>query len=163
MAFKDRRTIINFNLETSLGLLSLQLSEKGLCSANFCYNSSIKSQKPKSAIERQKIKEVKLEIESFIAAKLDSFSSNLDLQGTEFQKKVWKELKKIPRGETRTYRQIATALACPKAYRAVANACASNKLALFIPCHRVIRSDGSLGGYRWGLALKDRLLKIEAF
>jgi AraC family transcriptional regulator of adaptative response/methylated-DNA-[protein]-cysteine methyltransferase len=85
----------------------------------------------------------------------------LDVQATAFQQRVWDELRRIPRGETRTYAQIAQALGKPKAVRAVAHACASNHAAIIIPCHRVIGSDGSLRGYKWGISRKQALLKAE--
>jgi AraC family transcriptional regulator of adaptative response/methylated-DNA-[protein]-cysteine methyltransferase len=87
---------------------------------------------------------------------------SLDVRGTDFQLRVWEALRSIPRGETRTYTQIAEQIGRPKAVRAVARACASNPLALLIPCHRIIRSDGGLGGYRWGVNLKQTLLDREA-
>ena len=85
----------------------------------------------------------------------------LDVQATAFQLRVWEELRRIPYGETRTYTQVAEAIGRPKAVRAVANACANNPAALVTPCHRVIRTDGSLGGYRWGLERKASLLAEE--
>jgi len=85
----------------------------------------------------------------------------LDLQATAFQRRVWQELQKIPRGSTRTYTQVAKALGSPKAVRAVARACAMNPVSIVVPCHRVIREDGSLAGYRWGLSRKEQLLTQE--
>ena len=87
----------------------------------------------------------------------------MDLKGTEFQIKVWKELSKIPKGEVRTYKQIAKSIGKPKSSRAVANACAKNTYPIVIPCHRVIRSDGTVGGYsgQGGVKLKKELLKKE--
>ena len=83
--------------------------------------------------------------------------------GTSFQKKVWKELKKIPYGETRSYKEVALAIGHPQSARAVANACAKNPLLEIIPCHRVIRGDGKMGGYngKKGARRKKRLLKNE--
>ena len=85
------------------------------------------------------------------------------LNGTKFQISVWKEIKKIPKGQTKTYRDIALALKKPKSSRAVANACGKNPLLIEIPCHRVIRSDGKLGGYsgKGGMKQKRKLLKGE--
>ena len=74
---------------------------------------------------------------------------------------MWRALQKIPLGKTASYTEIAAALGQPKAVRAVAQACAANKLALLVPCHRIIRSDGELGGYRWGLERKRALLALE--
>lgn len=85
----------------------------------------------------------------------------LDLQATAFQRRVWQELQKIPRGRTRTYSQVARALGKPKAVRAVARACATNPVSIVVPCHRVIREDGTLAGYRWGLSRKEQLLAQE--
>ncbi len=86
----------------------------------------------------------------------------LDLQATAFQRRVWQELQRIPRGSTRTYSQVAKALGKPKAVRAVARACATNPVSIVVPCHRVIREDGSLAGYRWGLSRKQQLLAQES-
>ena len=85
------------------------------------------------------------------------------LNGTKFQISVWEEIKKIPKGQTKTYKDIALALKKPKSSRAVANACGKNPLLIEIPCHRVIRSDGKLGGYsgRGGVNQKRKLLKEE--
>ena len=85
------------------------------------------------------------------------------LNGTKFQISVWKEIKKIPKGQTKTYKDIALALKKPKSSRAVANACGKNPLLIKIPCHRVIRSDGKLGGYsgKGGMKQKRKLLKEE--
>lgn len=85
----------------------------------------------------------------------------LDVQATAFQRRVWQELRAIPYGSTRSYRDIACALGQPNAVRAVARACATNPVSLVIPCHRVVRSDGGLGGYRWGLERKQALLAQE--
>jgi AraC family transcriptional regulator of adaptative response/methylated-DNA-[protein]-cysteine methyltransferase len=85
----------------------------------------------------------------------------LDLQATAFQRRVWQELQRIPRGKTRTYSQVARALGKPKAIRAVARACATNPVSIVVPCHRVIREDGELAGYRWGLNRKQKLLEKE--
>ncbi len=85
----------------------------------------------------------------------------LDLQATAFQRRVWQELQKIPRGSTRTYSQVARSMGNPKAVRAVARACAMNPVSIVVPCHRVIREDGKLAGYRWGLGRKEELLAQE--
>ena len=86
----------------------------------------------------------------------------LDIRGTAFQRRVWQALREIPAGETASYGGIAAAVGSPKASRAVASACAANPLAVAIPCHRVVRNDGSLGGYRWGVERKQALLAREA-
>jgi len=85
----------------------------------------------------------------------------LDVRATAFQRRVWEELQRIPRGETRTYRELARAIGEPTATRAVARACATNPTAVLVPCHRVIGSDGKLRGYRWGVERKQQLLDAE--
>jgi AraC family transcriptional regulator of adaptative response/methylated-DNA-[protein]-cysteine methyltransferase len=86
----------------------------------------------------------------------------LDVRATAFQRRVWNELIAIPYGETRSYQEIAELLGLPKGQRAVGRACATNPVSLVIPCHRAIRGDGGLSGYRWGLSRKERLLTLEA-
>ena len=85
----------------------------------------------------------------------------LDIRMTAFQQRVWKALQAIPAGETRTYSEVARSLGAPTAARAVASACAANPVALAIPCHRVVRANGELGGYRWGIERKRQLLDLE--
>jgi AraC family transcriptional regulator of adaptative response/methylated-DNA-[protein]-cysteine methyltransferase len=86
----------------------------------------------------------------------------LDVQGTAFQQRVWEALRRIPAGSTATYAEIAAAIGAPKAVRAVAGACASNRIAVAIPCHRVVRTGGAISGYRWGVERKRALLDKEA-
>lgn len=90
-----------------------------------------------------------------------SLSRSLDLRGTVFQLRVWQALRHIPRGETRSYSELAREMGEPNATRAVARACATNRVALIVPCHRVVRTDGSLTGYRWGVERKRQLLSAE--
>jgi AraC family transcriptional regulator of adaptative response/methylated-DNA-[protein]-cysteine methyltransferase len=89
------------------------------------------------------------------------FADSLDLRGTVFQLRVWQALRQIPRGETRSYSQLARELGDPNATRAVARACATNRVALIVPCHRVVGTSGSLTGYRWGVERKRQLLEAE--
>ena len=103
------------------------------------------------------VKEIMLRIDG----KQPHFELPLDLQATAFQQRVWKELQRIPRGRTRSYSQVARSLGQPKAVRAVARACAANPVSVVLPCHRVIREDGALAGYRWGLSRKEQLLARE--
>jgi AraC family transcriptional regulator of adaptative response/methylated-DNA-[protein]-cysteine methyltransferase len=86
----------------------------------------------------------------------------LDIEGTPFQQRVWSAIRAIPYGSTRSYGQLAKAIGNPGAVRAVAQACGANHVALVIPCHRVVREDGSLGGYKWGIDRKRALLEAEA-
>jgi len=89
------------------------------------------------------------------------FNGKLDVCGTDFQQKVWHQLRKIPVGKTISNSEVANALGSPSAVRAVAGACAANPLAMVIPCHRVIKSNGEIAGYRWGIKRKENLLKME--
>jgi AraC family transcriptional regulator, regulatory protein of adaptative response / methylated-DNA-[protein]-cysteine methyltransferase len=101
------------------------------------------------------------EIVQRIEGKHPGLELPLDLQATAFQRRVWRELQRIPRGRTRTYSQVARSLGQPNAVRAVARACATNPVSVVVPCHRVIREDGALAGYRWGLSRKEQLLAQE--
>ncbi len=102
------------------------------------------------------------EVIAMLEAPDRGLSLPLDIQGTAFQRRVWTALREIPAGATASYAEIATRIGNPKAARAVAQACASNHVAVAIPCHRVVRSDGGLGGYRWGLDRKRAILEREA-
>lgn len=97
-----------------------------------------------------------------IDAPADAFGLPMDIRGTAFQRRVWEQLRKIPAGHTASYAQIAQQIDRPAAHRAVAGACAANPLAVAIPCHRVVGSDGKLGGYRWGVETKAALLARES-
>ncbi|XSG84510.1 MAG: methylated-DNA--[protein]-cysteine S-methyltransferase [Methylohalobius sp. ZOD2] len=92
-----------------------------------------------------------------------NFNLPLDRGGTVFQRRVWRVLQDIPPGETRTYAEVAERMGAPNSVRAVAQACAANRLAVVIPCHRVVRKDGALSGYRWGVARKRALLEREVW
>lgn len=96
-----------------------------------------------------------------LAGKVEASRLQLDLNATAFQRRVWKALQRIPRGKTHSYRDVARAIGQPTAARAVAGACATNPIAVAIPCHRVIRRDGHIAGYRWGLQRKKQLLALE--
>lgn len=100
-------------------------------------------------------------LEAMLAGKEPPKGLRLDLRGTPFQIRVWTALQAIPAGETRTYQQIARSLGAPKASRAVGSACGNNIIGVLVPCHRALRSDGGLGGYRWGLERKEKLLTGE--
>jgi AraC family transcriptional regulator of adaptative response/methylated-DNA-[protein]-cysteine methyltransferase len=98
----------------------------------------------------------------FVEAPALGLDLPLDVRGTAFQQRVWQALREIPAGQTLSYRDIATRIGSPKSVRAVGQACGANVLAVAIPCHRVVRNDGGLSGYRWGVARKRALLDREA-
>jgi AraC family transcriptional regulator of adaptative response/methylated-DNA-[protein]-cysteine methyltransferase len=101
------------------------------------------------------------EILACVSAPQRGLDLPLDIQGTAFQRRVWQALQRLRVGQTASYSGLASAIGAPQAVRAVARACAANKIALAVPCHRAVRADGSLGGYRWGLARKRALLQAE--
>jgi len=107
------------------------------------------------------LQELKAKILAFIEGEANLARLPLDIRGTVFQRRVWDELRRIPRGETRTYKEIARAVGAPAAVRAVGSACGANPVALVVPCHRAVRTDGGLGGYAWGLKRKKKLLALE--
>lgn len=100
-------------------------------------------------------------ISSQLEGKATTIDVPLDVAGTPFQQRVWTELRRIPFGELRSYQELAILIGQPTAVRAVAGACARNRVAVVIPCHRVIRGSGELGGYRWGVERKRKLLALE--
>jgi len=117
---------------------------------------------PDDWVENKELfREVTRQLDAYFSGKLESFDLKLAPEGTEFQKSVWKALCKIPYGETRTYKDIAASVGKPKAYRAVGLANNRNPIAIIVPCHRVIGSNGKLTGYASGLDLKAFLLKLE--
>ena len=96
-----------------------------------------------------------------LAGRQPSKSISLDIRGTAFQQRVWQALREIPAGSTASYAEVAKRIGVPKSVRAVASACAANTIAVAIPCHRVVRTDGALSGYRWGVERKRTLLSRE--
>lgn len=113
--------------------------------------------------ETELIKKAYTQLEEYLSGKRTEFNIEIEMIGTEFQKKVWKELLNIPYGETRSYKDIAIAIGNGKACRAVGNANNKNPIAIIVPCHRVVGSNGSMTGYAGGLDIKEKLLKIEKY
>ena len=111
--------------------------------------------------ETDLIKETKRQLDEYFAGKRKEFDIPTRLEGTEFQKRVWEELRKIPYGKTVTYKDIAEAVGCPKGFRAVGLANNRNPISIIYPCQRVIGSNGSLTGYGGGLDVKEKLLELE--
>jgi AraC family transcriptional regulator, regulatory protein of adaptative response / methylated-DNA-[protein]-cysteine methyltransferase len=156
----------------SLGKLLVAGTEQGVCfvclgDSNEKLVSHLRAEYPKAGIsskEEERLKPWVSEILAYLEGKNRLGNSNLplDVQATAFQWLVWKELQNIPYGATRSYNEVAEKVGNPLAYRAVANACASNRVPLVIPCHRVVRKNGDLGGYRWGVERKKKLLKMES-
>jgi O-6-methylguanine DNA methyltransferase len=110
----------------------------------------------------RKNQKVLSQLRKYLKGELRRFDCRLDMRGTSFEKKVWSALKKIPYGKKRSYKEVAEAVGHPRAFRAVGNANGSNSIPLIIPCHRVIESDGGLGGFGHGLKVKKQLLALES-
>ncbi len=153
---------------TPLGMIMIGASDKGLCSLAFGESeeelySQISALYPKAKLTKNKqAKEWLAVISSYLEGKAGLPDLPVDIhRGTDFQRDVWKYLQTIPKGHVATYTEVATGIGKPKAFRAVASACAKNNIAIVIPCHRVIRGSGSLAGFRWGLERKRALLDLE--
>jgi AraC family transcriptional regulator of adaptative response/methylated-DNA-[protein]-cysteine methyltransferase len=158
--------------KTSLGVLLVGATERGVCSVTLGdsqrdVEEALANEYP--AAERKRVGAAEGELHAWVQAVVGAIEGErpptdvpIDVQASAFQWKVWRELQKIPLGQTRSYSDIAAAIGAPRAVRAVASACANNRVALLIPCHRVIRQSGELGGYRWGLDRKKRLLEKES-
>ena len=150
-----------------LGKILIAATERGLCSVILGDSDAhlvrdLRVQFPQAKIEPEPSLAPHLEgVLSQFTEHPAALDLPLDLRATAFQMRVWEALRRIPRGETRTYAELAKSLGNPKAFRAVARACATNPVAVVIPCHRVIGSDGKATGYRWGVERKKKLLELE--
>jgi AraC family transcriptional regulator of adaptative response/methylated-DNA-[protein]-cysteine methyltransferase len=155
-------------VRSPLGRLLVAYTERGVCSVAIGDDDKALELELREQFSAATIAAAGSTIHEWTAAIVDniggevSASVPLDAQGTAFQWRVWKALQRIPAGTTLSYSEVAQKIGQPTAARAVARACATNPVALVVPCHRVIRDDGSLGGYRWGLERKRRLLDSEA-
>jgi len=155
-------------LSTELGKLLIATTPRGLCSARFGESDVALLRELKKEFAAATIQRDDPGLQS-LAAQLTGLLGGttapeiaLDIQGTAFQQLVWQALRRIPPGETRSYAEVAGAIGRPRAVRAVANACASNPVAVVVPCHRVVQKNGSMAGYRWGVKRKQALLEKEA-
>ncbi len=155
-------------VDCRLGSLLVAATPRGVCSIELGSRPALLARRLRARFPKAVVVEDGAELTQWVRAItrfLDAPVANLDLpldvQGTAFQRRVWSELRKVPVGTTLTYGRLARRVGRPRAVRAVARACATNPIALAIPCHRVIGADGDLSGYRWGLARKRRLLERE--
>jgi len=171
-AYRRRGTGVTIHytaVSTSLGLLLVAVTERGVCSVSLGDDESVlvaalRAEYPEAELARASDASDRL-VDAVVAHVEGRASAAdelpLDVRATAFQWQVWRALQRIPEGATRSYQAIARELGRPSAARAVARACASNRVAVLIPCHRVVRGDGELGGYRWGVARKAALLARE--
>jgi AraC family transcriptional regulator of adaptative response/methylated-DNA-[protein]-cysteine methyltransferase len=157
--------------KTSLGDLLVGATERGVCAVTLGDDESTLEaalEREYPAATRARAGDPSSAFSSWVRAIVTAVDGGrpridvpLDVQASAFQWRVWRELQKIPFGETRSYSEVAAAIGSPKSVRAVASACANNRVAVVIPCHRVVRTGGSLGGYRWGLERKRELIEKE--
>jgi AraC family transcriptional regulator, regulatory protein of adaptative response / methylated-DNA-[protein]-cysteine methyltransferase len=154
--------------DSVLGRVLIAGTARGLCAIMFAdqdadFQADLQDRFPRAQLiaADQTMAEWVAETVGYIALPKGAFGLPLDIQGTAFQHKVWAALRDIPFGETATYSDIARKIGAPSATRAVATACGANPVAVGVPCHRVLRADGGMGGYRWGIARKRALLECE--
>ena len=159
-------------IDTAFGKLMMAATDRGICFVQFGASAAallrcLRQEFPHAAVAPMSAKPNRhftgwmRALAHHLADAPGKLALPLDVRGTAFQMRVWRYLQRIPSGEVRTYADVARGIGRPTAIRAVANACAANRVALVIPCHRVIRGDGSLGGYRWGTPRKRALLERE--
>jgi AraC family transcriptional regulator of adaptative response/methylated-DNA-[protein]-cysteine methyltransferase len=152
--------------ECSLGPVLVASSAKGVCAVLLgaspaVFEQDLQRRFPDARLVGTSVTELHKKVIAFVDAPRASFEVPLDARGTDFQRKVWRALRDIPAGATASYSDIANRIGSPKSVRAVASACAANPIAIAIPCHRVVRTDGGLSGYRWGVERKRALLVRE--
>jgi AraC family transcriptional regulator of adaptative response/methylated-DNA-[protein]-cysteine methyltransferase len=160
---------INYAIaECPLGRLLVAATDRGICSVTLGDRDeelleNLQAEYPRAEIEpdETRLREQVQTLLAYLEGQMPHPALPLDAQGTAFQKRVWEELRRIPAGDTASYGEIARRIGQPTATRAVARACATNPVAIITPCHRVIRENGELGGYRWGIERKRRLLEME--
>ncbi len=155
-------------VDSPLGALLLAATDRGLCTVKLGdaaapLERELRAEFPRADVIRDdgRLRGPAAAIAELASGGRRALDLPLDLQGTAFQWRVWRALQDIPRGETRTYGDVARAIGSPAAVRAVGRACATNPVALVIPCHRVLPKQGGTGGYRWGVARKQKLLSLE--
>jgi len=151
---------------TPLGTVLIAATGRGLCSLKLGSDArELKQLLAREFGEAELVEDalpaLKKGIVEFLRGDANLAKVPVDIRGTVFQRKVWDELRRIPRGETRTYAEIARTIGAPRAVRAVGSACGANPVALVVPCHRAVRTDGGMGGYAWGLPRKKKLLALE--
>jgi AraC family transcriptional regulator, regulatory protein of adaptative response / methylated-DNA-[protein]-cysteine methyltransferase len=164
--------ITHATIRTRLGLLTIGATDRGLCFVEFGASEdeligALRHEYPSAQLAAvrnpwpEPLREWVRALEKHLEGTQSQLDLPLDIRATAFQMRVWRYLQSIPYGETRSYKSVAEGIGRPTAARAVAAACARNRVALVIPCHRVIRGSGELGGYRWGLKRKRALLEGE--
>jgi len=156
-------------VESSLGHVLVARTGKGVCAVKLGEDASRlvrqlaqEFSEAELVHDERALADTRRALVAFLAGEGGLARIPLDVRGTVFQRRVWEALRRIPHGETRSYGEIARAIGAPRAVRAVGSACGANPVALVVPCHRALRSDGTLGGYAWGVRRKTALLRLEA-
>ena len=154
--------------DSTLGKMLVAATQRGICAVMFGEDAKLLERDLRQEFYAADIHRDDTELSEFVSSILSAIAAQkteldlpLDIRATVFQQKVWHALRQIPAGETRSYSEIAKNVGDPSATRAVARACASNPVAVVIPCHRVVRETGGLAGYRWGVERKEELLRRE--
>jgi len=161
------KSIVDYSVsDCSLGSVLVASSARGVCAVLLGASAAVlkrdlQERFPHAQLLETVATDVHKKVVDFVDAPRGKFDVVLDAHGTDFQRKVWRALREIPSGATVSYLDIANRIGSPKSVRAVAAACAANPIAIAIPCHRVVRSDGGLSGYRWGIERKRALLARE--
>ena len=165
--------VVRYTIASSpLGRMLIAATDKGICASQFADRFADNDEQLQQGLMREfpfavrrrddaAMSEWRVSLTRLMEGRESNPSLPLDIRATAFQRRVWEALQRIPRGETRSYSAVAKKIGMPKATRAVARACATNPVAIAIPCHRVVREDGNLGGYRWGIERKEQLLAME--
>jgi AraC family transcriptional regulator of adaptative response/methylated-DNA-[protein]-cysteine methyltransferase len=152
--------------QTTLGMVLVAATPNGVCAVKLGHDAAklhemLADEFSAAVLVADSMPDLEAKIRAYVAGEGTLARVPLDIRGTVFQRRVWDALRDIPRGKTRTYSEIARAIGAPAAVRAVGSACGANPVALVVPCHRAVRTDGGLGGYAWGLPVKQRLLEVE--
>jgi len=155
--------------QSSLGLVIIAGTTRGICAVRFGDSKSQLIEDLRQTFPEAAVAQGNEDFDQWAKAVIEQIDHPaqprnlpLDIQGTAFQQRVWQALREIPAGATQSYAQLAARIGSPNAVRAVGTACGANPVAVLVPCHRAVRSDGSLAGYRWGLDRKQQLLQKEA-
>lgn len=168
----SNQIITHATVDTPLGKMMIGATDRGICFVQFGRTreellTALEKEYPAALLETMRepapaqFREWIDALSAHLAGRQPHLDLPIDIRATAFQKRVWDYLRSIPAGETRSYAEVAEAIGQPTAFRAVANACARNRVAIVIPCHRVIRGTGELGGYRWGVERQKKLLARE--
>jgi AraC family transcriptional regulator of adaptative response/methylated-DNA-[protein]-cysteine methyltransferase len=164
----DQQTLFYTTAPCALGVLMVAATERGLCAVRLGHSANALVVELADEFDgatclpdETRLTTAVTAILSYIDGQTSDLDLPLDIKATAFQRRVWDALRQIPCGETRSYGEVAEAIGQPTASRAVGNACANNPVALVVPCHRVVKSGGAMGNYRWGIERKERLLEAE--